>query len=153
MEPWARIWPDAGLLAVAHAQEVDGGIEPRRRFQLDTEMMALLDAAGRLKVLSARRDGQMVGYFTWMLESDIESKGLLVAQQGAWYVAPEHPGAAVALFDRSVEELRALGVQCIFPHHRLQGRGAKLGKFFERRGAVEIQHTYQLWIGDSHVAG
>jgi hypothetical protein len=39
-------------------------------------------------------------------------------------------------------------VQCIFPHHRTQGRGARIGRFFMRRGAKHIQQTYSLWIGN-----
>jgi hypothetical protein len=36
----------------------------------------------------------------------------------------------------------------MFPHHRLHGRGAGLGRFFRRRGASEIQRTYCLQIGE-----
>jgi hypothetical protein len=148
-EPWSEgLWAEARALAEAHFEEVDGGVEPRRPFALDETIMARLQAAGALRIVTARMDGRLVGYFTWNITLDPESRGLLIGQQGAWYVAPGHPRAAVMMFDASVELLKRCGVKCVFPHHRAQGRGAGLGKFFRRRGATKIQDTYSLWIGD-----
>ena len=148
LESWsAQFWRDAEALAVAHFDEVDGGVEPNRPFILDCDLMQALDQAGALKIVTARRDGQLVGYYTWNVSLDVESKGLLIAQQGAWFVAPGNSGAAVRMFDLAVEKLQAMGVKCIYPHHRTQGRGANIGRFFQRRGAKEIQRTYSLWIG------
>lgn len=150
LEPWSSdLWADCRQLAADHFEEVDGGVEPRRRFKVDETLMRLIYEAGSLKIVTARQDGQLIGYYTWQITPDIESEGLLIAQQGAWYVAQGHWGAAVAMFDHSIETLKALGVQCVFPHHRVQGRGADIGKFFTRRGAKKIQDTYVLWIGDN----
>lgn len=149
LEPWSdAFWSDAEALATAHFEEVDGGVEPKRPFKLDTGFMQRLYDGGVLKLFTARIDGRLVGYYTWNVTSDVESQGLLIAQQGAWYVAPGHPRIAGKMFDTAVSELRAIGVQCIFPHHRAQGRGAAIGRFFQRRGAKKIQDTYSLWIGD-----
>lgn len=142
------MWPEAKALAEAHSAEVDSGVEPRRRFAVDEARMEFCYQAGALKLLVARSPvGAMLGYFSWMISPDLECLGLVIAQQGAWYVSPGHPRVARALFLRSIVELRTLGVQHIFPHHRTQGRGAGLGKFFQRQGAKLIQHTYSLWIG------
>jgi hypothetical protein len=148
MEPWASIWPEVNTLGTKHFEEVDGGVEPRRKFKIDTRLMEMMCNAGALKIIVAREAGKIIGYFTWQITPDVESAGLLIAQQGAWYVEPGYPKAAFALFKRSVKELKALGVQCIFPHHRVQGRGAHLGRFFQKQGAKEIQHTYVMWIGE-----
>jgi hypothetical protein len=135
--------------AEAHALEVDGGVQPQRPFKLDEPVMLALAAAGVLRTFIARdMAGVLVGYFTWNISLDIESAGLLIAQQGAWYVAPGHQGAATSLWDLAVCELRRSGVKCIYPHHRQQGRGSGIGRFFRRRGAKEIQRTYSLWIGE-----
>lgn len=151
-EPFAVWWADARKLGEKHFEEVDGGVEPRRHFKLDENIMGLMDRAGAIKIIVARAAGKIVGYFTWQITPDVESEGLLIAQQGAFYVEPGYPKVAYAMFKRSVQELRAMGVQCIFPHHRLQGRGSHLGRFFEKQGAKEIQHTYVLWIGDGQHA-
>lgn len=150
VEPWsAAWWAEARPLAEAHAHEVDDGIEPRRRFKLDERQMALGAEAGVIKLATCRAaDGRMAGYFTWQVQMDVESEGLLVAHQGGWYAEPECWGAALQLWDYSVAFLKRLRVQNLFVHHRTQGRGSHLGRFFERQGAKKIQTTYSLWIGD-----
>lgn len=149
LEPWTdALWAEMKPPAEAHFGEVDGGVEPKRPFRLDLRAMQALADAGALKVVIARKAGELVGYYTWNVFPDVESEGLLIAQQGAWYVKPGHPRAAFDMFHVAVAELKALGVQCVYPHHRTQGRGAKIGKFFMRQGAKDIQRTYSLWIGD-----
>jgi hypothetical protein len=148
-EPFAAVWPEVQVLTQKHYEEVDGGVEPKRKHAVDAAAMHAISKAGVLVVLTARLDGVLVGYFTWNIQNDIESKGLKIGLQGAWFVSPDAPRrTAVWLWERSVREMQAMGVQCIFPHHRTQGRGANIGKFFMRRGAKPIQTTYSLWIGD-----
>jgi len=143
------MWEEAKPLAEAHHAEVDGGIEPRRPFLLDEAQMDAMCASGVLKIYTARgQDGKILGYFTWQVAGDIESLGLKIALQGAWYVAPAHPRVAYALAQFSLGELKALGVSNCYPHKRLQGRGAMIDRFWERQGAVPIQLTLSLWIGD-----
>ena len=110
--------------------------------------MSLMDLQGSLKIITARLAGRLIGYFTWTISPDPESRGLLLGLQGAWYVAPGYPRAAVKMFDESVRVLKSCGVKCVVPHHRLQGRGSGISRFFRRRGAVDIQHNFALWIGD-----
>lgn len=148
-EPWSgAFWSEAEALAKAHFEEVDGGVEPRRKLNLNLNTMQWASDNGTLKLFTARLDGRLVGYYTWNVMDDVESQGLLIAQQGAWYVSPGHPRAACLMFDFAIAELKALGVRCIYPHHRAQGRGADIGKFFRRRGAKKIQESYSLWIGE-----
>lgn len=148
-EPWGPLfWSEAEALAEQHFEEVDGGVEPRRKLKVDVALMDALRDAGALKIITARKNGKLVGYYTWNISRDVESEGLLIAQQGAWFVAPSHPRVAVLMFDKAVQTLRDCGVRCIYPHHRVQGRGANIGRFFQRRGATKIQDTYSLWIGD-----
>lgn len=147
-ETWAQVWPDAAGLASAHDVEVNGGVEPRRKHEPDSELMALMSLQGNLRIVAARDQAlNLLGYLTWTLLGDPESKGLPIAIQGAWYAAPgSHVGGL--MFDFSVELLKGLGIQCIFPHHRMQGRGADLGPFFKLRGATEYKREYILWIGE-----
>lgn len=148
-EPFAAIWPEVQELGQQHFNEVDGGVEPRRKFALDAPVLHAMSKSGVLVILTARLERRLAGYFTWNVLPDVESAGLLVGYQGAWFVAPTAPNkTARMLWDRSMAELKLLGVQCVFPHHRLQGRGANLGKFFTRKGAKAVQMTYSLWIGD-----
>jgi hypothetical protein len=146
--PWGdAIWAEMKPLAEKHAREVDGGVEPRRRFKLDEAAMRAMAQAGILHLIIARAAGKVVGYFTWNIQSDVESEGLLIAMQGAWYLEPGFPRLAAQMWDASIDMLRSLGVQMVFPHHRTQGRGSGIGRFFRKRGAKHIQDTYSLWIG------
>jgi hypothetical protein len=147
-ESWDSAWPEAQVLAAKHFEEVDGGVEIRRHFAPDVSKMRALNALGVLRIFVARRDGRLVGYFTWQIMPDLESRDLLIAMQGAWYAELGESRVGFRLFEFSIAALKALGVQMIFPHHRTQGRGAELGQFFKRWGAKHIQDTYSLWIGD-----
>lgn len=149
-ETWAQLWPDAKPLAELHYDEVDGGVEPRRIMSVDTEQLAMACQLGSLKIWSARRNGQLLGYILWTVCFDPECKGLLIAVMGPWFVLPGGPhGLGARIFDESLQGLRALGVLCCFPHHRNQGRGAHLSRFFAARGAKPIKTEYSLWLGAS----
>lgn len=146
-EPWGSIWPECGALAAQHLLEVDGGTAERHR-GIDHLAIANADLLGAMRIVSARRDGRLVGYLTWTKTTDPESMGLRIANQGGWYVADGcAPSPAVAMFDRSIKELHLDGIQMAYPHHRIEGRGANIGKFFARRGATHIQQGYEMRIG------
>lgn len=148
-ESWDTFWPEADALAREHWDEVDGGVEPRRRYAPDVARMRALSLVGAMQIFTARRDGCLVGYMTWMVMPDVESLGLVIAQQGAWFARQgQGQGIGFKLFEYSLASLKLLGVRCVFPHHRVQGRGSNIGKFFERWGAKKIQDTYCLWIGE-----
>ena len=147
---WQRFWLEAEPLARAHFHEVDNGVDDRRTFGPRAEVMADMHQRGIMRVIGARLDGKLVGYFTWNVLPDIESWGTPMAMQGAWYVDPKAKAFGVGhkMFKTSIELLRKLGVQYVFPHHRLQGRGKDIGKYFERMGAKPVQLDYFLWIGE-----
>jgi len=146
-ESWRTIWPEVDTLGTAHFKEVNDGVVPQRPYKLNAPMLEAMYKAGHFKVITARLDGRLIGYLTWQISPDVESVGITEAQQGAWFVEPGHPRVAAKLFDVSMGELKKWGVQVMTPHHRLQGRGARLDKFFRSRGAVETQRNYSLWIG------
>src|ERR1700722_6387717 len=87
-ERWATVWPEIEVLAKAHSVEVDGGVEPRRKFKIDREQFGRMDSARVIPFIIARQSGRMVGYFTWQVALDPESFGLLIGLQGAWFVEP-----------------------------------------------------------------
>lgn len=150
LEHWTDVWPEIDALFAEHFEETDGGVEPNRRYELHEPVMRAMNASGQSPITTARIGGCLIGYCMWTITSDVESKGLLIASQGPWFVRPgyERFRAGAKLFDASVADLKRRGVKVIYPHHRVQGRGAKLGAFFRRRGAKEIQRTYSMWIGD-----
>jgi hypothetical protein len=149
-ERWDSLWPEADALFAEHFGEVDGGDEPERPYRLDEPLMRAMNATGQLRIITARVDGALAGYCMWQISKDVESAGATFAEHGPWFVRPCFAALLLGpkLFDASLDDLRSLGVRMAYPHHRLRGRGAKLGAFFRRRGAVEIQHTYSLRLAE-----
>lgn len=146
LEPWEACADEADALGAIHFGEVNA--DGRRPYKLDRKLMTMLAFSGALIVITARLGSRLIGYALWSVEPDPESAGLLMSNQGPWFVEPGHPRVALSTWDRSIAELRRLGVKFVWPHYHEQGRGASLGKFYERQGAVHIKHVYQLWIGD-----
>ena len=147
VERWINIADEVEKLTAVHFEEVDGGVEPRRPYKPDGELIERINESGFFRIYVARQNGKMLGYICWTMHNDAESQGLLIAEMGPWFALPDSK-AGTLLFDQSIADLKTLGVQCAYPHHRLQGRGAKLGQFFARRGAKEIEHKYSMWIGN-----
>jgi hypothetical protein len=148
-EPFGSMWPEGEALAASHWQEVESEAPPQRKFNPDAVALNQYSCRNLLVAITAREAGKLIGYYTWTISGDLESKGLVVANQAAWYLSPGYPKVAVRMFERSVAELKLASVKCIYPHHRLIGRGRHIGKFFTRRGAVPSQVNYTLWIGDT----
>ena len=153
-EPWDSVWPEIDGLFSEHFSEVEGDLAENRPYKLDEPVMREMCAAGMMRICTARVDGILAGYCMWQVTKDVESAGMLIAQHGPWFVRKSfaHLMLGPKLFDASIADLRSIGVKNAFPHHRLQGRGAKLGAFFRRRGAVETQRTYSLWLGEAQHA-
>lgn len=135
-----KVWEEGLPLMLAEHQE----LKVRRPFAPDVDSLKKSEAAGIFKALIARLDGEMVGYLTWMVDFDIESYGTLIAHQCAWYVKPDCPGVGAAMFDWAVTYLKGMGVKFVYLHGSVTGRGAKLGAFFERKGAHIVGYNYEL---------
>lgn len=153
-EKWPTLWPDINSLGAKHFDEVEGQLADNDPYCLDEPEMRAACAAGAILIYSARVDGVLAGYCMWNISKDVERAGVPIALHGPWFVSErfERLRLGQKLFDASLDGLRALGIKKAFPHHRVHGRGAKAGSFFKRRGAVEIQHTYSLWLGEGRYA-
>lgn len=149
-ESWDSVWPEIDALFAEHFSEVEGDLSDNRPYRLDEPAMCQMSTTGVLRITTARVDGVLAGYCMWQVMPDVESAGMLIATHGPWFVRKNYAHLMLGskLFDASIEGLRSIGVKNAFPHHRLQGRGAKLGAFFRRRGAIETQRTYSLWLGE-----
>jgi hypothetical protein len=143
MEKVKDIWEELHELARKEYDEVEVGW---REFKPDWESMKILNDTGRFQVLTARVDGRMVGYLSWLIDFDMEAKGTLIINQAAWYVEPGHPIVGAKMFDVAVKEFKKLGVKFAYLHHTTRGRGAGLGRFFIKKGAELLGYNYILKI-------
>lgn len=148
---WPELWPEIDNLGLQGFAEVNAGLVAERPYRLDCGLLQRLDDQGILRTVIARRGSCLIGYIMWLVSKDIESAGLLVASQAAWYTLPGqgYGGVAGKLWDKSIEELKRLGVQMLLPHVRRQGRGKSLGRWLEARGAKPLAELYCLWIGEA----
>lgn len=133
-------WQEAEELSKLEYEE----IEEERPFGPDWETLKTLNDAGLFQSFVARVDGIMVGYISWMIDFDIESKGTLIANQTQWFVKKGYPKVGIQLFAKALEELDRIGVEFVYLHHTVHGRGARLGKLFTRKGAKLLGCNYVL---------
>jgi hypothetical protein len=135
-------------MAAAHHKEL-GSMYVDVKSELDWDSLERLNGLGLLQFLIARIDGRIVGYFTWILDFDVASKGMLTASQHAWFVRDGHTIVGVRLFDRAIVECKKLGVQFAYFHSTAEGRGSKLSRLLESRGAKLVTQTYMLKVKES----
>lgn len=151
IERWATFWPEAEPLLRDHRAEVDPE-SVRSGFSVNVPIAEALDAADALLILSAREGPlrTLVGYCLWTLGPSLDSATLL-ATQGPWFVRPDRRASPLGLrlFARSLVVLREMGITRALPHHWATPAGARLGAYFTRLGAVPLETTYSLWLGDS----
>ena len=147
-ERWAAVWPEGEPLARAHFTEVEGSLAVKRPCRINERAMAEAERLGVLRIVAARVLGRLVGYCTWSLLPDPESGGLLMANQGAIYVDPQFAGIGYRMVAFSFPGLKAAGADYALMHHRMLGRGARLGLWFRRLKATLIKQEYYLWLRD-----
>lgn len=101
------------------------------------------------KIWTARVNSRLVGYVSFTFLPDIETKGFLNAHMGPWF-AESGSRMGLRLLNRAVADIKAKGIRVIHLHHTPFGRGADLGRIFERMGAHESQKRYTLYLEDSN---
>jgi len=151
-ETWDSLWADAKNLAEGHYLEANGGEpKPGHPFEMDVELMRQIEATGRLLAMTARVNGTLVGYITWTVVPNSESKGMQIADMGGPYVSPGFSkfNFGSKLISESIKLLQMSGVKNLQLHHPAFGRGAKLGPLFERLGAKLVHYRYELQLEDS----
>jgi hypothetical protein len=148
-EPFASMWVEGKFLARAHFHEVEGELVENRPFNVDEQKMKELNEAGVIRIVTARVNGKLAGYTTFTIMPDIESMSLTCGNQGAIYVAPgnEKLNLSSKMIDFAISGMKASGCDYVLLHHRLLGRGVKMGSLFKRKRAVLIRHEYYLWVG------
>jgi hypothetical protein len=150
LEPLASLLPEAKALLAAHQAEVFPEELPGRPYEPDEALVGAAEARGACKIVTARANGRLVGYLLWTIGSDPESRGVLVGNQGPWFVERGRPGVGPRMLDWSLTRLLpAMGVRAVDLHHNLVGRGRGLGRTFQRLGAVPYQMKYSLELSSS----
>lgn len=144
IERWSDLWPDCRKMMLLHRRELKQDHFP---LDLDHARIEALEQQGGLLCLAARKSsGELVGYAIWYLMPSLESKGILLAEQGPWYVTAEHrkDGVGLELRRRSWEILRRRGVKQVMSHH--SALTPDLEKLFLREGSELIGQLYYRYL-------
>jgi hypothetical protein len=150
-EPFAGVVDDVLRMGAQHSLEVNGGVADGHPFKLNVPLLLQQEQAGVFKFMGARVNGELVGYLMWTFYPDPESEGVMIADQGPWFVIDDprlrrlHLGKK--MLDRGISDALKAGFHNFDLHHQINGRGANLGAMFTRMGATEYQRRYRLRIG------
>lgn len=81
----------------------------------DEEAYERLEAAGILRVYTARADGEIVGYAAFLVARSLRRRYMTIATQDLIHAKPEHRRyVTVALLRHAERELAAEGVQMLY---------------------------------------
>lgn len=131
-------WPELYPLLVQNNNET--GSFDERHFAPCKEHYSLWNDKGRLELLTARKDGELIGYGSYFITAHIHYPGVVVGLQDALFVKPEHRGMTGFKFLKwSEDALKEAGAQCII---RQVLPKPDYSKTLERLGYEPVHLTY-----------
>ena len=106
----------------------------------------MLEQAGVSFVVTARHQGELVGYASYLLVRNLHYKNLRVAEHDLFWLDPafRKGRAGIELFKKAEELLRDEGVDRIFHNVKIQN---DVGKVFEYLGYTPIERVYVKTLG------
>ena len=112
---------------------------------IDQERYAELDEEGSLHIVTARRDGLLIGYHVAIISPHLHYKSTLHGITDVYWIAPEcrHGVTAMRLFQAVERELKASGVRKLFTATKLH---LDQGPLFERLGYKPVERLYAKLI-------
>ena len=139
------------LQALAEREYEEVGQKDLERLNIDWARYAELDAAGKLGTFIAKRDGVIVGYAAFIVQTHIHYKDALVAANSAVYAVPEvRAGRVVLKLLRFAEMgLKAQGVQKIYYHVK---QTKDFGRLLGHLGYQDVERMYAKVVQDREVA-
>lgn len=100
-------------------------------FEIDVELYGKMEEMGFLSLTTARKDGNIVGYFSYLVFPSLHHKRVRMAEGDAFYVDKAHRGIARQLLRHAEGNVIKMGVNAIthkvkenFKNSR--GRGAEV---------------------------
>lgn len=128
-----RLWP-------LHWQEVaaDKDVIP---LEPNYQMYDMIDQTGQLHVVTARCDGNLIGYHVSIVRPHLHYKSSLSSFTDMYFVHPDHRKGMVGvkLFKEAEKSLKQRGVQKMFTGTKLS---LDMGRIFERLGWRETERLY-----------
>ena len=140
VEPWAAFKAEAAEMFVRHWQEIalNHADVP---LDIDHAKYDSLAAAGALHVLTARREGRLIGYHVAIVSGHLHYASTLHGITDVYYVAPEfrHGVTGMRMFQAVEREMKAIGVKKLFTATKLH---LDQGTLFEHLGYKPVERLY-----------
>lgn len=112
---------------------------------IDEEQYAGLDESGALHIVTARRDGLLIGYHVAIVSGHLHYRSTLHGITDVYWIAPEcrHGVTGMRMFQAVERELKAIGVRKLFTATKLH---LDQGPLFERLGYKPVERLYAKLI-------
>jgi N-acetylglutamate synthase-like GNAT family acetyltransferase len=144
VERWKHLRGEMLPLLVRHWREIalNHADVP---LEIDEAKYAELDEIGALHIVTARRNGLLIGYHVAIVSGHLHYKSTLHGITDVYWLAPEcrHGVTAMRLFQAVERELKAVGVRKLFTATKLH---LDQGPLFERLGYRPVERLYAKLI-------
>ncbi len=114
-EPWSKCLPEMMGLWTSHWAEV-GSDTDKFDFDPDLDRYAELERSEKLHVVTARRFGELVGYFVWIIGTSLHHRTIRNACSDGYWLHPDcRKGMqGLGLIKEAERSVRELGVKKLF---------------------------------------
>ncbi|MHA2063790.1 MAG: GNAT family N-acetyltransferase [Candidatus Thorarchaeota archaeon] len=135
------------LLPLIEANWKEMTFDERVAIDLDWDVYEILVGANQLLFVSAREEGELVGYAIYtIMPKLLHHRGLSAAESDVFFLHPEHRkgSAAIKMIKYAEDVLQQIGVDIVFNSVKLAERD--IGKILERMGHTPLEREYYKWL-------
>jgi hypothetical protein len=146
IEPWSTFVQEVQPLFQAHWEELALN-KDKVPLSPQYNLYASREAAGELLVVTLRKAGRLVGYFTGIIAPGLHYSTCLTLTMDIFWTHPDIRGgfASVKLFRAVEKEAKRRKVQRIFYGSKLHRDSSRLFEFLDM---TPVEVYYSKWIGD-----
>ena len=146
LERGTSIYGQLDVLGVAHYNDITPD-KDKMPYGIDGPYYQALDGLGMLQTLTARRDGNIVGYCVVVVKPHPHYRTVLCGFEDAYFLLPEERKGRTGLkmLQESLAALRRRGVKKAFFHSKCHKDLASLFRYLRFTHCDEV---WSLWLGD-----
>lgn len=113
---------------------------------MDLARYVEMEAGGRILVLTARKAGELIGYYVWLLGTPLHHRSMLCAHTDMYWLKRDcrRGFTGVRMFRESERYLKAMGVKKLFSTTRPV---LDIGRIFDRLRWEKAETVYSKFIG------
>jgi hypothetical protein len=145
VEPWSQALPEMMGLFAAHWDECAAD-KDKIGLDLDLDQYAEMERQGKLHLITARKNGQLVGYYVWIVGTLRHYRTVLAGLGDLYWLRKDCRKwfGGIRLFLVSEKHLKSLGVKKLFSVSTSRG---PVDRLFIRLGWMKTETVYCKWIG------